>query len=120
MLTEMTNARQIPGEPARRWFMSPTMDLIVWHDDNDEITGFQLCYDKGSHEKAITWSVGKEPTHAAISTGEDLVMKHKESPILVADGTPDYSYIAAHFQSHSAKLPSAIVDLVMRILSTRS
>lgn len=99
--------------------MSPAMDLIVWHDKSGKAIGFQLCYDKGSHEKALTWTEGMEPTHAAISTGEGLAMKHKESPILVADGAPDYSYISENFLNSADKLPSEIVELVTRVLSTR-
>ena len=119
MLTELSNTRQILGESDRRWFMSPAMDLIVWHDVTGKATGFQLCYDKESNEKAITWFSGSEPVHTAISTGEGLGMKHKESPILVADGSPNYAYIQEQFLKQSEKLPSDVVELVVRTLSAR-
>ncbi|MCH7756306.1 hypothetical protein IH970_14450 [candidate division KSB1 bacterium] len=45
MLKEIQTARQIEGEPKRRWFSNRFFDLIVWFKKNDnEITGFQLCY----------------------------------------------------------------------------
>ena len=45
MLVELKDARQIHGEPVRRWFMSPAMDLIIWHDEHMNPIGFQLCYE---------------------------------------------------------------------------
>lgn len=117
MLTELENARQIRGEPARRWFMSPAMDLIVWQDEESRPIGFQLCYDKGCHERALTWHEGTL-THTAISNGEDTGMKHKQAPILVADGSPDFACIAEHFAQQSAKLPAEVTELVMRVLGT--
>ena len=119
MLTELENSRQIPGESERRWFMSPAMDLIIWQDAAGHAIGFQLCYDKESSEKAITWHAGAEPIHTGISTGEGLGIKHKESPILVADGSPNYEYIKEQFLKQSVKLPSEVVELVMCILSAR-
>ncbi len=106
--------------------MSPAMDLIVWHDTNEKPIGFQLCYDKGSSEKAITWHEGGQLTHTAINDGEGMDMsmntgiKYKESPILVADGSPDYVYITEHFSRQSAKLPADIAELVLRALSAHT
>ena len=128
MLTELIHPRQIHGEPTRRWFTSPAMDLIVWHDANAKPTGFQLCYDKGSSEKAITWHEGGQLVHTAINDGEsmginmsiDTRIRYKESPILVADGAPDYAYITGYFLSQSAKLPAEISELVIRALSAHT
>lgn len=99
--------------------MSSTMDLIVWQESEGKAIGFQLCYDKDLYEKAITWTDGNKSVHAAIDSGEGSGMKHNESPILVADGAPDYSYIAESFLINSGKLPLEVIDLVMRILSAR-
>ena len=46
MLSEIKNARQVPGEGKRRWFRDDDFDLIIWYDDSDTVFGFQLCYDK--------------------------------------------------------------------------
>lgn len=118
MLVELKDARQIHGEPVRRWFMSPAMDLIIWHDEHMNPIGFQLCYDKGRHEKAITWHQGGELVHSAIHAGEDTGLKHKESPILVSDGKPDLAYIKEHFTEQSGKLPPEVARLVLNALST--
>ena len=55
MLQEITNIRQIEGEPRRRWFADAAVDLYVWYDDADNIIQFQICYDKGPGEQALTW-----------------------------------------------------------------
>lgn len=120
MLVELKDARQIHGEPIRRWFMSPAMDLIIWHDEHMKPIGFQLCYDKGRHEKAITWHQGGELVHSAIHAGEDTGLKHKESPILVGDGSPDFVYIKEHFTEQSGKLPPEVARLVLSALSTHT
>ncbi len=57
MLREVQNVRQIGGDPSRRWFSDPGMDLIVWMEARD-IVGFQLTYDKPHAEKAVTWRAG--------------------------------------------------------------
>ena len=41
MLREI-QARQLPGEPARRWFSSPDIDLYIWLGEDGAPTGFQL------------------------------------------------------------------------------
>lgn len=117
MLTELKETRQIDGEPVRRWFMSPSMDLIVWHDERMNIVGFQLCYDKCLHERAITWHIGGQPVHSAIQSGESRGLKYKESPILLEDGKPDLSYIARCFEEQSGKLPADIIALVLSTLA---
>ena len=55
MLREIP-AKQLQGEPARRWFTSPEIDLYVWLGEDGSPTGFQLCYDKQAREHALTWT----------------------------------------------------------------
>ena len=56
MLKEIEGVRQIPEDGPRRWFVDDNMDLIVWYkDDLSSITGFQLCYDKKSVQRCLTW-----------------------------------------------------------------
>ena len=56
MLKEIEGVRQIPEDGPRRWFVDDNMDLIVWYDENhDNINGFQLCYDKKSVQRCLTW-----------------------------------------------------------------
>ena len=65
LLRELADIRQVPGEPRRRWFSSPDLDLIVWLDDADTMLGFQLCYDKSRGERALTWRADRGYDHYA-------------------------------------------------------
>ena len=86
MLTETKNVRQIDGEPRRRWFWNDYFDIIVWFSDDNEIIGFQLCYDKSKRQRVLTWNKGTGYSHDKIDDGEGDPGKPKGTPILMADG----------------------------------
>ncbi|MCB1836251.1 MAG: hypothetical protein KDH99_01410 [Alcanivoracaceae bacterium] len=118
MLKEVHNPRQISGEPRRRWFSSGEMDLVVWVSEANEPLGFQLCYDKHLHEKAITLRPGSaQAQHMAVDNGEVSAMRHKASPILVPDGDIDPVTIVHAFRDEAGLLPSDIVDYVASALT---
>ncbi len=77
MLKEIQNARQIEGEPKRRWFSNRFFDLIVWFKNDNEITGFQLCYNISFDEKGLTWLKDKGFSHNSIDEGENIETRHK-------------------------------------------
>lgn len=108
LLRELPDARQVPGEPRRRWFNSPDLDLIVWMDDGGEPTGFQLCYDKLRAERALTWHAGRGYDHSAVDDGEHTPAKYKSTPILVADGLFQSNRVHTLFLEASADVPEDI------------
>ena len=55
MLREIGNISQIPGQPSRRWFNDELLDLFVWQDESGRFMGFQLCFDKDTVERALTY-----------------------------------------------------------------
>lgn len=120
MLIELRNARQIAHEPARRWFTSPDMDLVVWLDEGGRLIGFQLCYDKHHQEKALTWRGDGERTlsHAAVDSGEASDMKYKASPVLLDDSRPDLAGVAERFRREAGLLPPDVATFVLEILTT--
>ena len=111
MLREIA-ARQVPGDPKRRWFTSPRIDLFVWLDEHDSPSGFQLCYDKESREHALTWTEQAGYSHMAIDAGESRPARYKGSPILVADGFMDAARILEQFRSEAESLPAELARLV--------
>jgi hypothetical protein len=116
MLLEIQRARQIPGEPRRRWFMSSSMDLIVWFDDQSSPIGFQLCYDKDTpDEKALTWR-DERSVHSEVSSGEGRNFSHKGSPLLFLNGKPDTTYIAAQFERQATQIPNDLALWVAQIV----
>ncbi|HAD03145.1 MAG: hypothetical protein A2091_12930 [Desulfuromonadales bacterium GWD2_61_12] len=112
MLQEHANVRQIPGEPRRRWFGDDYFDLIVWLAADDAVLGFQLCYDKQGEERALNWNAAGTSSHHGIDTGEDQPMRHKATPIAVADGVFDAAGIGEMFEAAAAELPEDIRLLV--------
>lgn len=112
MLREILPVRQIRGEPRRRWFASPTLDLIVWIGGDEAPVGFQLCYDKGDAERALTWRSPNLFSHMAVDSGENAGTSHKGSPLLVPDGNFHPAFVGPCFDSECGAVPAAIVDLV--------
>ena len=115
MLAEIANTRQIPGEDRRRWFRDDDLDLIVWYDASDEISGFQLCYDTITRERALTWTRGGSYQHNAVDQGGSAGHM-KMTPVLVADGTFDKKRIVDLFVSRSRRIELPLATFVKQKL----
>ncbi|HAH32781.1 MAG TPA: hypothetical protein DCL44_10755 [Elusimicrobia bacterium] len=113
MLRETPNIRQIPGEPPRRWFADEFFDLIVWFDTDGAVNGFQLCYDREFHPRALTWTKSAGYTHNAIDDGDTATGSHKSSPVLVPDGAFNAKNIYSQFEKASALLPEDICKITL-------
>jgi hypothetical protein len=111
MLREIHDVKQIPGEPRRRWFSDENFDLIVWFEPEDQITGFQLCYDKKSEQKALTWLKADGYRHSRIDVG-DNPGKMKASPVHEANGDFDREGIGRRFVENKGDVPEKIADRV--------
>jgi hypothetical protein len=116
MLSEIRNVRQVDGEGFRRWFTDEYFDLIVWFDDTRRLVGFQLCYDKLVHERALTWTLEHGFQHNCIDSGE--VPGHsKMTPIIIADGAFDSNPVSERFRQSSANIDRAIASFVLDTIS---
>jgi hypothetical protein len=116
-LRELPDTRQVEGEPRRRWFSSPDLDLIVWVDDDDAILGFQLCYDKTRGERALTWRVDRGYDHMGVDDGEQNPGQFKSTPILVADGYFDRERVQGLFLEASESVPEKIRGAVAHLIN---
>lgn len=116
MLREVKHVRQIPGESFRRWFSSETFDLIVWHDQDHSITGFQLCYREGVDQKALTWQRDTGFTHKRVDDGEGRPFRPKMTQILVPDGIFERDHILALFENESKTIDPQVVRLVTQTI----
>jgi hypothetical protein len=114
MLEEIKDVRQIPDEGFRRWFTDKDFDLIIWYED-DEISGFQLCYDKTQGEKALTWYKGRGYAHNKIDDGE-IPYATKMTPILVPDGAFNKSEVAERFRERAVHIDDELADFVYKRL----
>ena len=112
-MREVRPTRQVPGEPRRRWFSSSDLDLIVWCDGADSPVAFQLCYDKGRDERALTWEPSTGLIYSAVDDGEASPgMRYKATPVLEPDAAVDLGRLAARFVADSDGVPADIVDFV--------
>jgi hypothetical protein len=114
VLREIIPTRQVRGEPRRRWFSSPRCDLIVWLGEDTAPVAFQLCYDKGHDERALTWDARGGSAHSGVDAGEDRPMRYKSAPVLVPDRRFDAPRVAELFRRQSAEVPREYVELVTR------
>jgi len=115
MLTEIRNARQVQGEGFRRWFTDDYFDLIVWYGADDSFVGFQLCYDKQSRERALTWTFDHGFRHNRIDSGE-TPGHFKMTPVIVADGTFSYGEVAQRFEKASAGVDPPLAHFISEAL----
>jgi hypothetical protein len=118
MLVENPNVRQEPSAGRRRWFDGDRLELIVWHDANNAVSGFQLCYGLPDGERALTWRPGEGFTHNAVDAGDATPFKN-ETPVLVADGAIPWAELAARFRAEGAKLEPGLRELVASRLAAR-
>jgi len=120
MLRELSDVRQIDGGRQRRWFQSDDEDLIVWYAEGGAIEGFQLCYDRHDHERALTWMRGQGFSHNCIDAGEGSALRYKRSPVLTADGRFDADAMIRRFTEISAALPPEVSEFVSGKLAAYS
>ena len=121
MLYEWDGIRQRPEEGHRTWYTDEAMDLIVWREHTDgPATGFQLCYDKDTQEKALSWYADGRVTHTRIDAGESRPGTFKGSPVLADDVTLDGRALARQFRDRSQQLDTEVRRLVLDVLNNQS
>jgi hypothetical protein len=104
--------RPVANDLDRRWFFDDYFDLIVWYESEDQIHGFQLCYDKTGRERALTWSHERGFLHTAVDSGESMPTANR-TPVLVADGAFPFEQVRREFTTRSSLLPVEIRELVL-------
>jgi hypothetical protein len=98
------------------------MDLIVWLSADGRPMGFQLCYDKGRRERALTFALDGHFTVASVDDGEGTADPYKAAPILgsespgFAAGPFEVAHVRRLFDEASGGLPAEIVALVRATL----
>ena len=113
MLYEIKNVKNYENEPDRRSFFDHDIDLTVWSDENENIIGFQICYDKLDNPHALTWWENSGYQHHEIDDGEDSrSLGFKGIPILMPDGFFDKHKIADLFYEKSRELDPKISEFV--------
>lgn len=120
MLREIRNVKQVPGGGRRRWFESDRFELVVWLDDAGACEGFQVCYDLGRGERALTWRPEAGFAHHTVDQGDDIEAGGKGSPILVPDGPVPWAEIKRLFDERAVTLERELRELVGARLLARN
>ena len=81
VLREIKNLKQEAGSGRRRWFESGAFDLIVWLGARGTVEGFQICYDLGRGERALTWRSGTGFAHSVVDAGEATPFKNSKTGV---------------------------------------
>jgi hypothetical protein len=118
MLREIVKVKQERAPGRRRWFESDGLDLIVWLDPQERVTGFQLCYDLGRGECALTWRDGPGFAHSTVDTGDTTPLKD-ETPVLRPGGPVPWRQLEARFAERSAELEPELRGLIAGRLRAR-
>ena len=121
VLKEISNVRQEPTRGRRRWFDDDVLplELIVWYDTAGEVEGWQICYDLGSGEHALTWRPASGFAHNAVDTGSTGPFGNL-TPILVPDGRVPWADLAQRFGDCAVSLEPALRELVTTQLNARN
>lgn len=119
VLREIKNVKQERGPGRRRWFESEGFELVVWLDERGAVNGFQICYDLGQGEHALTWRPASGFIHSEVDEGDASPLKN-QTPILIPDGAVPWAELTRCFDARSAELEPGLRQLVRAKLAERA
>lgn len=111
MFSEIRHVRQEPGAGRRRWFEADGLDLVVWLDAADAVTGFQLCFDEGPVARAVTWRPGAGFGFSRIDAGDTDPLRN-ETPVLEPAAAVALPDLARRFAAAAAGLEVPLRDFI--------
>jgi hypothetical protein len=115
-LREIPRVSQVRGEPSRRWFYSARMELILWLDEQRQPYGFQLCYDIGGRERAITWTPHHGYRHDWVDGEGNRNSRYKGTPVLRPARDFDRGKVLQDFTEAAGALPPPLRQWVCEAL----
>jgi hypothetical protein len=113
VLKEFHQVRQESVEGRRRWFDDDVLplELIVWYDRSDAVEGFQICYNLGGGEHALTWRPHGGFAHNRVDSGSTAPLGNL-TPILMPDGAVPWEELTRRFNGSCGTLEPGLRDLV--------
>jgi len=117
---EIKHLNQERGTGRRRWFESDGLDFVVWYGSSGQVTGFQLCYDFGQGEHALTWREGTGFVHSRIDAGDQSPLKNRSPTLELTSAVPPWSRLAEKFDVQSDSLEPELRRLVGRKLAAQA
>jgi len=111
MLKERS-CRQTQSAHLKRFLSDDYFDLFVWQDADGQAFGFQLCYDKTGHERALTWMESSGFSHTAVDSGEDDPEANC-TPLLKGEKNFPVERVTREFAVRAYGIDPRIQDLVL-------
>ena len=111
---EMHHVRQDSPDHIRRWFFDEQFDLIAFYKPDGALDGFQLCYDKARHEKALTWFADRSISHHNVDSGEQSPWYNRSPMLTQCDGRAEMPRLLAAFRTSDHGLPDELKLLVVQ------
>lgn len=115
MLRKISSVSEKSGATERVWFSGETMDLFVWTKDNDDVTSFQLSYDKPNVEKSLVWDHESGKIHAIVDTGSNPG-KHPSAPVLQEEQPYDKSLILSMLNECRGELSEQHFEFIQSVI----
>ena len=97
---------------SREVYGDDLMDLVVWYDEKQSISGFQLSYATLTDPHAVTWYRAKGLFHHRIDVGDFKPGRHG-SPVLERDGVVPHRMLHDEFLQRSKALSDGLRILVL-------
>jgi hypothetical protein len=119
-LHEITNVKQERGPGRRRWFESEDLELVVWLDAHDVVTGFQICYDFGQGGHALTWRRQSGFAHTGIDAGDESPFFNRTPVLRTPQTDPPWAELIRTFEARSVGLEPALRSLVLGRLAEQA
>ncbi|MDM8558864.1 hypothetical protein [Candidatus Parabeggiatoa sp. HSG14] len=115
MLTELL-LTQDEYPITKRWFQDDYFDLFTWQNAKDQITCFQLCYDRLGYERVISWDCERGFGHHRVDDGENSPHKNM-TPVLIREGIFPYKDVMPQFIESSKQINQDIHQFVTQKLN---
>lgn len=80
------------------------------------MTGFQICYNNGKAERALTWRDGAGFAHNAIDSGSQSPMSN-QTPILLPGGKAPWAQLRRLFEEVSDNLEPDLRTIIREKLA---
>jgi hypothetical protein len=112
MLREILAVRQDRPELRRRWFQDEFFDLYTWQAHSGTIAGFQLCYDLGGRERALTWRRDSGFSHHRVDHGRGA-SHYPATPLLAAEGRFPHRFVRTRFNLRAVTLDATTRKFIL-------
>ena len=123
MLKELENPRQIEGDDFRRIFSGDNLRLYVWYNsqniqDENEITGFQLCFEEGDeilHEKkSLIW---KRRGGYILENDDGVTGTFSASSVLVSNFKSNPKELSDKFSNSGKEIKDFVINFISKKIS---